>query len=116
MRDALLRLRPEFPILEQSTYLISNSFEGDFPSVRCLQESLGKRENRILPAIEECTEVSRELNARDVVVDYRPGVGIRMSPHFHTDDDELDRAFEVVDGIRASGASRRFLGQPAVVT
>src|SRR5262249_13883373 len=30
---------------------------------------------------ENALEVSRELNARDIVVDYRPGVGIRMSPH-----------------------------------
>jgi len=39
-----------------------------------------------------------------------------MSPHFYTDDAELDRAFEVIDEIRDSGAWRRFLGQSAVVT
>ena len=61
-------------------------------------------------------EVSRELNARDVVVDYRPGVGIRMSPHFYTEDAELDRAFEAIDEVRASGAWRRWLDRPAVVT
>ena len=65
---------------------------------------------------ENALEVSRELNARDVVVDYRPGVGIRMSPHFYTEDAELDRAFATLDEVRASGAWRRWLDRPAVVT
>ncbi|MGH9201189.1 MAG: aminotransferase class V-fold PLP-dependent enzyme [Vicinamibacterales bacterium] len=35
--------------------------------------------------------VSRALKARDFVVDYRPGVGIRVSPHFYNTPDEIDR-------------------------
>ena len=35
--------------------------------------------------------VSRALKARDFVVDYRPGVGIRVSPHFYNTPDEVDR-------------------------
>lgn len=35
--------------------------------------------------------VSRALKARDFVVDYRPGVGIRVSPHFYNTLDEIDR-------------------------
>jgi hypothetical protein len=46
----------------------------------------------------------------DVVVDYRRGVGIRLSPHFYTDDRELDHAFEAIDEIRATGAWKA--GQP----
>jgi kynureninase len=61
-------------------------------------------------------EVSRELNARDVVVDYRPGVGIRFSPHFYTEDRELETAFEAIDEIRATGAWRRWQGRPSLVT
>ncbi|MFY9551348.1 MAG: hypothetical protein WAU32_09385 [Thermoanaerobaculia bacterium] len=61
-------------------------------------------------------EVSRELNARGVLVDYRPGVGIRMSPHFYTDAAELDRVFAEIDAILSSGAWRRWLDRPAVVT
>jgi kynureninase len=61
-------------------------------------------------------EVSRELNDRDIVVDYRPGVGIRMSPHFYTDDAELDAAFAAIDEIRETGAWRRWADRPAVVT
>ncbi len=65
---------------------------------------------------ENALEVSRELNARDVVVDYRPGVGIRLSPHFYTEDRELDLAFEAMDEIRATGAWRRWQGRPSLVT
>jgi kynureninase len=60
-------------------------------------------------------EVSRELNARNVLVDYRPGVGIRLSPHFYTDDVELDRAFDVMDEVGECGAWRRWGGAPAIV-
>jgi kynureninase len=65
---------------------------------------------------ENALEVSRELNARDVVVDYRPGVGIRLSPHFYTEDRELDDAFAAIDEIRATAAWRRWLGRPSLVT
>lgn len=64
---------------------------------------------------ENSLEVSRELNDRDVVVDYRPGVGIRLSPHFYTEDRELDLAFEAMDEIRATGAWRRWQGSPSLV-
>jgi kynureninase len=65
---------------------------------------------------ENALEVSRELNSRDVVVDYRPGVGIRMSPHFYTEDAELDRAFAAIDDIRATGSWRRWRQRPSLVT
>jgi kynureninase len=35
--------------------------------------------------------VSKTLKARDFVVDYRPPVGIRVSPHFYNTMDEIDR-------------------------
>ncbi len=39
----------------------------------------------------DALQVSRALKARDFVVDYRPGVGIRISPHFYNTADEIDR-------------------------
>ncbi|MGA8530410.1 MAG: aminotransferase class V-fold PLP-dependent enzyme [Acidobacteriaceae bacterium] len=44
-------------------------------------------------------EVCRELLKRDVVVDWRPGAGVRMSPHFYTTDAELERAVAAVGEI-----------------
>jgi kynureninase len=75
-----------------------------------------RRGGTVAVDFDHALEISRELNARDVVVDYRPGVGIRMSPHFYTADEELDRAFAAIDEIRASGAWERWRDQPAVVT
>jgi kynureninase len=44
-------------------------------------------------------EVCAELLKRDVLVDWRPGAGVRMSPHFYTKDEEIDTAFAVCDEI-----------------
>lgn len=33
--------------------------------------------------------ITRELLRRDVLVDFRPGAGIRMAPHFYTRDEEI---------------------------
>lgn len=76
----------------------------------------GRRGGTVAVEFEHALEVSRELNSRDVVVDYRPGAGIRLSPHFYTSDDELDRAFAVIDEIRASGAWERWSNRPTIVT
>jgi kynureninase len=65
---------------------------------------------------ENAREVARELNARDVVVDYRPSVGVRLSPHFYTKDEELDAAFAAIDEIRETGAWKRWLQRPSLVT
>ena len=36
--------------------------------------------------------VADELIRRGVIVDYRPGAGIRMAPHFYNTEDEIDHA------------------------
>jgi kynureninase len=45
--------------------------------------------------------VVRRLIAERVFVDYRPGCGIRVSPHFYTADAEIDAFFAAVDRLRA---------------
>jgi kynureninase len=44
-------------------------------------------------------EVSRELLRRDILVDWRPKAGIRMSPHFYNTDEEIDTAIRAVEEI-----------------
>jgi kynureninase len=39
----------------------------------------------------DALQVSRALKARDFIVDFRPGVGIRVSPHFYNTMSEIDR-------------------------
>jgi kynureninase len=50
--------------------------------------------------------VARELIRREILIDYRPGAGIRLSPHFYTSDDELVHAVDQIADILASGAYR----------
>lgn len=45
--------------------------------------------------------VSRTLKARDFIVDYRPPVGIRISPHFYNTADEIDRVMAEIASITA---------------
>jgi len=44
--------------------------------------------------------VCRALIARRVFIDYRPGCGLRVSPHFYTTDDEIERFFRELDALR----------------
>jgi kynureninase len=44
-------------------------------------------------------EVCAELLKRDVLVDWRPKAGVRMSPHFYTTDPEIETAIATVEQI-----------------
>jgi len=48
--------------------------------------------------------VTKELLRREILVDYRPGAGIRFSPHFYTTDAEIRHALDETRGILDSGA------------
>jgi kynureninase len=49
-------------------------------------------------------EVSCELLARDVLIDYRPKAGVRVSPHFYNRENECDYAIAQIEDILRSGA------------
>jgi kynureninase len=57
-------------------------------------------------------EVTRELLAREILVDYRPAAGVRLSPHFYNRDEEIDFALAQMEEILATRAWERHL-QPA---
>jgi kynureninase len=61
-------------------------------------------------------EVALALLASDVIVDYRPGAGIRVAPHFYTSDDELEAAVALIDDILAHERWRRYADTVNVVT
>ena len=48
--------------------------------------------------------VSRELSRRKFFHDYRPRCGLRVSPHFFTTDEELERFVKELDTVREQGA------------
>lgn len=61
-------------------------------------------------------EVAQYLLARNILVDYRPGAGIRIAPHFYTRDDELEAAVAAIAHALASGEWARHATRTSVVT
>lgn len=63
----------------------------------------------------EAYAVSREMLARNIVIDYREGAGIRIAPHFYNSDDEIHQTMRAIADILADGswqphaASRSFV-------
>jgi kynureninase len=50
---------------------------------------------------EGAAAVSKELSRRKFFHDYRPKCGLRVSPHFYTTDEELERFMRELDEVRA---------------
>jgi kynureninase len=61
-------------------------------------------------------EVAQALLAREVIVDYRPGAGIRVAPHFYTSDDEVESVVGEIDEILANEEWKRYSHDKLVVT
>ena len=61
-------------------------------------------------------EVAQALLARDVIVDYRPGAGIRVAPHFYTSDAEVESVVEHIDEILAQDSWKQYTEAKLVVT
>ncbi len=61
-------------------------------------------------------EVSRELLARNIVIDYRPKAGIRISPHFYNTDEEVQQAMGTIAEILSSGSWEKHATSKAFVT
>ncbi len=58
-----------------------------------------KRGGTVSIDMPDSQEVCRELLKRDVLVDWRPKAGVRMSPHFYNTDEEIDKAVATVNEI-----------------
>ena len=53
---------------------------------------------------EEAAAITRELVRREFIVDFRPGAGVRISPHFYTSDEELELVVREMKNIRDTRA------------
>jgi len=69
-----------------------------------------RRGGTITVAVEHAPAVTKELIRRETIVDYRPGAGIRISPHFYTKDEELEH---VVREMRAILDTRAYAAHEA---
>ena len=61
-------------------------------------------------------EVSRELIARNIVVDYRENAGIRVAPHFYNSDDEVHLTMNSIADILADGSWQQHAKSRSFVT
>jgi kynureninase len=75
-----------------------------------------KRGGTVAIDVPHAYEVSQFLIGRNILVDYRPGAGIRIAPHFYTTDEEVGRAIETIDEALSTGGWKEFERTRAVVT
>ena len=55
-----------------------------------------RRGGTVVLNVPHAAEVCAALLAADVLLDYRPDVGLRLAPHFYTSDEEIDRVMQRV--------------------
>lgn len=74
------------------------------------------RAGTVAVKVSHAREIAAELNARNVLVDYRPEAGIRISPHFYNTDDEIDYAVAEINKITRDGSWKKHADKSATVT
>ena len=95
--------------VEQTTRMIQLCDQRDF-KIQTPRDS-EKRGGTIVVDVPYGDAVVKELSVRNILVDYRPGAGIRISPHFYTLDSEIDQTFEAIDEITKSKSYEKHLNQ-----
>ena len=58
-----------------------------------------RRGGTVMIGVDDPASVELQLRERSVFVDWRPGVGLRISPHFFNTDDEVAEALDTLAGI-----------------
>ena len=81
----------------QTQLLIALADEADIP-VRSPRDP-ESRGGTIILDLRQGKEVVAELGRRQVLVDYRPGAGVRIAPHFYTSDNEIEHTIREVKSI-----------------
>jgi kynureninase len=61
-----------------------------------------ERGGSVIVDVPDGAAVTEELIRRGVIVDYRPGAGIRMAPHFYNTIEEIDHAMHELSDIVGS--------------
>lgn len=72
-----------------------------------------RRGGTITVAHEFAAAICKELVRREFICDFRPGAGIRISPHFYTKDEELSLIVNEMKQIRDTNAFREHLSANA---
>lgn len=72
-----------------------------------------KRGGTVVVDVPYAAAVVQELARRDVLVDFRPGAGIRIAPHFYTEDEELDVTIREINNVIETKAYEKHLTEGA---
>ena len=88
--------------IRQTTRLISLAEEAGFKVTSPRDAS--DRGGTITVGHDDASAITRELIRREFIVDYRPGAGIRISPHFYNNNEEMELVISEMKKIRDTGA------------
>lgn len=88
--------------VRQTTRLISLAEEAGFKVTS--PQSSSDRGGTITVGHDDAAAITRELIRREFIVDYRPGAGVRISPHFYNNDEELELVIGEMKKIRDTSA------------
>lgn len=100
--------------IRQTTRLIEMADARGF-TVRAPRDT-ARRGGTVAVDMPHAYEMSQYLLAQDIIVDFRPGAGIRIAPHFYTTDEEVERVMTAMDEALESGAWKKHERGHAVVT
>jgi kynureninase len=89
----------------QTTRLIELAQEAGFEVTSPTDSS--QRGGTVTVMNEHAAAITSELIRREFIVDFRPGAGVRISPHFYTTDEELELVIREMTIIRDTGAYAR---------
>lgn len=84
--------------VRQTEYLIQLAEEAGF-SVTSPRDP-ARRGGTVTVAHDNASAIAKELVRREFIIDYRPGAGVRISPHFYTSDEELELIIAEMKKIR----------------
>jgi kynureninase len=88
IRDKSLRLTRRLMDLAKAAGFRINTPEDD-----------RERGGAVILDVPDGKTVADELIRREIIVDYRPGAGIRMAPHFYNTTEEIEHAMHVLTSI-----------------
>ena len=88
--------------MRQTQYLIKLAEEAGFQVTS--PKDPAQRGGTITVWDDQAAAITKELIRREFIVDYRPGAGVRISPHFYTKDEELELIVAEMKTIRDTHA------------
>ena len=91
--------------VRQTSLLINLAQEAGFTVTS--PKSSSQRGGTISVTHEHAAAITSELLGREFIVDFRPGAGVRISPHFYTTDEELALVIDEMKTIRDTCAYAR---------